>query len=292
MDKLVFLTWNIKQNRKATFFKVLNDILQEKSVDFLVLQECNDITYLDKQFIEVTYPALGEQRWVRIFFRKNRNINYQEPSSYLFNKLLFTEFYISDQCIFSLGGVHLYSARGKSSKQQANQHADLPKLIMEYELRQGHDQTLLVGDFNYNPFDKQMNDPAFLNAVGSRNIIRNFRNLAGNRHQRHTFPFFYNPMWNKLGDYDTQRNQEAVPGTYYWNAKDAEHYYWNMLDGVLLRPSIMDALDGSSLEIITQTTLHSLVRKSIQYDDQSFLIAGFSDHLPLTFTLDASLLSI
>ncbi len=292
MDQLVFLTWNIKNNRKDTFFKVLNDILQERAVDFLVLQECNDITYLDKQFIEVSYPALGKPCWVRIFFRKNRNINYQEPSSYLFNKLLLTEFYISNQYFFSLGGVHLHSKFGKSTTQQDNQNADLPKLIMEYELRQGHEQTILLGDFNYNPFDKGMNDPAFLNAIGSRSVIRNFKNMKGGRHQRHTFPFFYNPMWNLLGDHDYQRNQEVVPGTYYWNAKDAEHYYWNMLDGVLLRPAIMDAIDIPSLEIITQTRSHSLVRKNIGHADQSFLIAGYSDHLPLTFTLNASLLSI
>lgn len=90
------------------------------------------------------------------------------------------------------------------------------------------------------------------------------------------YKFFYNPMWNLLGDHSP-----GVPGTYYLRQSVHKVYFWNILDQVLIRPELLDTFKVEDLKIV-------------DYDDKVSLLNAkghpnknkYSDHLPIKFTLD------
>lgn len=139
--------------------------------------------------------------------------------------------------------------------------------IEQVENACGHCNTIVVGDFNMNPFDPGMVGISSFNAIPCIRSIRGTgRKVAG-----HEFNFFYNPSWNMLGD----RNEAA--GTYYHKNPSEDSLYWNTLDQVVIRPHLYDRLAPASLKSLTSAVGQRLV------DDRS--VPAKSDHLPITFQL-------
>src|ERR1035437_8682412 len=96
----------------------------------------------------------------------------------------------------------------------------LAQSIDEVEISEGHQRTIVLGDLNMNPFEAGMVIAGGLHAVMSRRVAaRQTRTV-----QRQKYKFFYNPMWNHLGD-----NGEAG-GTFYYEAGEHLCYYWNVFD--------------------------------------------------------------
>jgi hypothetical protein len=173
------------------------------------------------------------------------------------------------------------SESGKSKDQQLIDNKDIPKIILEYETLTSNSNSIVVGDLNYRPFDKQLTRPDFLHAIGQKDLINSLQGFnMGN-------PFFYNPMWNLLGDYDYLTGNQKVAGTFYWYADDVDKYHWNLIDGVLLRPSIMDKLDLHSLKIlIDDGNGQKFLKKTIANTGESFIEKNYPDHLPIVFQLN------
>ncbi len=73
----------------------------------------------------------------------------------------------------------------------------------------GHERTLIVGDFNLNPFDDGMIFPSGFGAMMTKGLVRKTREA----HDRYSGRF-YNPIWARLG----REVEGAPPGTYYWSA--------------------------------------------------------------------------
>ena len=84
--------------------------------------------------------------------------------------------------------------------------------------------------------------------------------------------FFYNPMWNFLGD-----ETRGPPGTYYYG-QGVTAYFWNTFDQVLYRPALLAAYREHDVSIITEIGNTSLLRNGVIAKD-------FSDHLPVFFTV-------
>lgn len=168
-----------------------------------------------------------------------------------------------------LGFVHLVDKRNFDSMSQMTQAGLLIGDIKRAEEKQKHSRTVIVGDFNMNPFDNVMNAVGGMNAMMTKNCVQ-----AGSRKfQGVEYGFFYNPMWNLLGD-----RTPGPPGTFYHSNSGKGHFGWNMLDQVLLRPSaipwfndvrILTEIGGSSLN--TEMGRPSRSRAS--------------DHFPLLVTL-------
>lgn len=134
----------------------------------------------------------------------------------------------------------------------------------------GHKRTVIVGDFNMNPFEipmiKANGFHATMSAALAKNMYRKVQNLA--------YEYFYNPMWGLLGDL----NSDAA-GTYYYS--DAQHvsYHWNIFDQVIMRPSVIDNFDKNSLRII-----EGYSKKRFTTESNFPNSTKFSDHLPIFFT--------
>src|SRR6185437_6371031 len=141
--------------------------------------------------------------------------------------------------------------------------------ILQTEDKVGHRRTVLVGDFNMNPFDPGMAGSTGLHAVMTRDLAR-----RGEREVRgRPYRFFYNPMWGHFGDQTT-----GPPGSYYLRASKPLNYYWNLYDQVLVRPDLMDRL--RAVRLLDSDGQERLLTASGLPGD-----GNGSDHLPLFFEL-------
>ena len=144
--------------------------------------------------------------------------------------------------------------------------------IAEIEGKLNHKRTVVVGDFNMNPFEKGMIAGDELHAVMDRTVARKESRIIGSERKY----FFYNPMWNLFGDI-----KEPVGTYYYDNSSRQKNYYWNIYDQVIVRPALIDYFDEMSLEIIREAGGRSLVNKRGLPDK-----GKYSDHLPLVFKIN------
>lgn len=168
-----------------------------------------------------------------------------------------------------LAVVHLPSKRYFDEESQAVECRDLASFIRQEEQKIGHTRTMLVGDFNMNPFEDVIVSTDGLHAVMTKQIARKGQRTV----QKKTYPFFYNPMWSFFGDISA-----GPPGTYYYPDTTHKAYFWNMFDQVLIRPGLLDNL--GDVEIVHTDGFTSLI-SSEGVPDTAFA----SDHLPLLFRL-------
>jgi hypothetical protein len=114
--------------------------------------------------------------------------------------------------------------------------------IEEAERAAGHTRTIIMGDLNMDPFDTGVISSEAFHATMSREIAnRRERVVHGEPRQ-----FFYNPMWNLLGD-----ETRGPPGTYYRDKSEPNAYYWHMVDQVLLRPQVLGLIAADAISILT-----------------------------------------
>jgi len=169
--------------------------------------------------------------------------------------------------------VHLNSKAVFNKWSQASECRDLAEHILSIEERLRHRRTLVIGDFNVNPFEAGMVGFKSLNAKPTRLKAKATIKVEDGRE----FPKFYNPMWNFFGD-----ETRGPAGTYHYSPSHPVALEWNMFDQVLLRPSLLPFFSIADLEI------------PIEDGEQPFLTAkagvpgarGGSDHLPIMFSLN------
>jgi len=170
-----------------------------------------------------------------------------------------------------LVAVHLTSKLYMSDDELGYLATRLPASIEEAEVRVGHDRTIVIGDFNMNPYEQGLAGSEGLHAVMTRDIAaKGHRQVHGQKRR-----FFYNPMWGLFGD-----KSERPAGTYHFDRSGRPlNFYWNMFDQVLLRPSLLPAFRHENLDIITSIGEQALLSDGIPNAKE------FSDHLPLFFRL-------
>ena len=268
---ITIITWNTGKKKTTFLQNSLAEIVTEHQPDILVFQECLGQyvnTILNPTHDEIPYPGKGLDRRVRIFLRKNTFHRYATNTAFN-NKLVFVHLKkiggIED---FNIAGCHLYSKLNTEMQQMWKNKPFSDTLIALEKTQSNNENTILIGDFNYNPYDRAMLDPNVFNAIDNKFLISNFGlNPVGKRNHN----YWYNPMWNLLGDYDlrTNTNKQAT-GTYFFY-NEAEIPYWSLLDGTLLRPTIMDRIDYDSSEILVKTNNRNFIKPLIIGDDESDL---------------------
>ena len=143
------------------------------------------------------------------------------------------------------------------------------QLVEEAETRVGHDRTVIIGDFNMNPFETGMVSADGFHAVMDRNIASKVSRTVGGKECK----YFYNPMWQLMGD-----DQNDCLGTYYYRGSHIS-YFWNTFDQVLLRPSLINYFQHKNLSIISKLRNETLIRNN-KIDKK------VSAHLPILIKLD------
>ncbi len=153
----------------------------------------------------------------------------------------------------------------------ATRQADAQSLASDLSLikeQQGINKLVVLGDFNMNPYDSGMNQPAALNAMMTRVCI-----ARGSRtHQDKSYDFYYNPMWSLFGD-----NTPGPSGTVYDRSGQGP-YGWSMFDQVLIHHSIVPLFHD--VKILDQAGELSLIDARGRPDSKKA-----SDHLPILVSL-------
>lgn len=170
-----------------------------------------------------------------------------------------------------LTAIHFPSKLHWTASSQLSESIEFASSIRDAEEQIGHSRTILVGDFNMNPFEPGVVNANALHGVMSRHIAeKKGRVVQGKRYQ-----FFYNPMWGLFGD-----ATPGPPGTYYEARSEHMCLFWNMFDQVLIRPDLLHLFSKEDLEILTSdgetpfVSLHGFPNAEVA-----------SDHFPVFFRL-------
>ena len=274
-----FLFWNMQ--RKA-LSETLFRLVQRHEVDVLMLAECGlapgaVLELLNREsehyYFSETAGIVGTHREkIHIFTRFSAEL-LQRRLDYSGWRWTIRQLFLPDLPDILIVAVHLPSKVNWDDRSQSSLCGILAEDIRRIENRIGHQRTLVVGDFNMNPFEVGILDIHGLNAETTRAKVR-----AGSRksHDR-DYTYFYNPMWNFFGD-----ATRGPAGTYHYRSSQAVRMSWNMFDQLLLRPELLPCFDIDELEILTGDGENSFltVRSGVPG------AKGGSDHLPLLFKLN------
>lgn len=158
------------------------------------------------------------------------------------------------------------------SDHEAHRQILIEQLIREVctiEKDIGSENTMIVGDFNINPYDASCLDARYFHSIPVyEETKRKSKVVAGNE-----YAMFYNPMWRFLGD------KKQPYGTYYHNNSNSINTYWNLYDQVIIRPALRERFVDDSLKIVTETQSKYLL------DSNGHPDKVISDHLSIIFEI-------
>lgn len=171
--------------------------------------------------------------------------------------------------------IHFYDRRNHTREEQHSLAIQIAAILRDAEADAGHKRTVLVGDFNMLPSEDGMVDAYGFGAMMTKDLARKrSRDTLDGR------PRFYNPMWGRMGDMT-----EGPPGTFYYRKPGLTNVYWHLLDQVLVRPELIDAFVGPSLQVLDRAFGPSgeieLIRETPKHSRLTV-----SDHLPILFALN------
>lgn len=268
---LTFAFWNLNRNEFITH--LVSDLVLLNRVDVLLLAECAiDPAALCKRF----QLATGITFHTHAGRINNRVIAFTRFPTQCGDALAESHYMTvwpliipgSDELL--LAGMHGISRLEAEQIDLDTEATIAAQLVRDTEDKRGHRRTVLLGDFNLNPFDHGMATARGFHGVMSRQIaLRQERRV---KYQR--YPMFYNPMWSKLGD-----RSDSPPGTYYYDKSSHLLYYWHVYDQVLLRPELLKTFDPQNVRIIDAIGQTSLIADNVPDCETA------SDHLPVLMRL-------
>jgi len=261
---LKVLFWN---TGKQKIDGLLSQLSTEKLIDLIVLAEYDDI---NNNFLAIAnneaelfneVPQIGCKR-IKLFLRSGIvNVEHGPETNYYTAK----KFIFSNLFSILMVALHLPSKLYQNESTQTLEAVEFKREIETAESELLTNNTFIIGDFNMNPFERGMVSASAFHSVPCRIIARKEQRVIKQRSHK----YFYNPMWNLFGDFDNS------PGTFFYNSTEQAVYYWNILDQVILRPSMIKYFEKDSLNIIQKIGETSLITDSGR--------PNLSDHLPITF---------
>jgi len=275
--------WNVdsfwkREKDQRDIPRLAADFAIERSLDILFLIECSiPVASLMAAFNgEPSYYPISCGERFKVFARFNpnfmRRLELPLPSDRF--DIWHLELPLQEYVLLSV--VHGLDQRNNSPGKQELFLQQVVAALSYFEHTLGHNRSIVLGDFNANPFESPIASTSGMHAVISQKIAQS----APRRLLDKTYGYFYNPMWNLLGD--ARRNiVPTVPGTYYYRGSDPHELYWHMLDQVLIRSSLLNRFDFAALDIVTTVRGTQLISANgiPNYE-------RFSDHLPVLFGVD------
>lgn len=278
-----FLFWNLK-NRNLT-----NDLVtlcQENEVDVLILAESEGIektVFLEAvnqgQSTNFFCPTNTSDR-LSFFVKEPLRIKYSLDDND--SHVAIREICLPTGLRILLVALHLSSKLYRKGKDQAEQASEIIQTIEKAEKKVGHTNTLVIGDFNMNPFETGLVGAKQFHAVMDPQTAREDSRAVGPNKRR----YFYNPMWEKMGN-----TSVGPPGTYYYRAEGYFTYFWNTFDQVLLRPDLIDYFSNDQLRIIDKISEKRSLLIVKEGKTKGRIDGNISDHLPILITLKEDNLS-
>ena len=170
-----------------------------------------------------------------------------------------------------IGGVHLIDQKNYSKESRLHFSSIMKQEIDRVEIEKNISKTIIIGDFNMNPFEAGLANQNGLNASSTRSIA----NKISRKILSKEYSYFYNPSWSLMGDLYNEPS-----GTHYYSKSGYDSLFWNLFDQAIIRPDLIANFDNKSYQIITKFQKTSLLNSNGIPDK-----TNFSDHLPITLKL-------
>lgn len=254
------LFWNVGKLKDSS---ILRDLCHSESIDLLMTAEDS----FPDTLREINKNGGGYQR---VLTTTKRGMNFYSRHHSIITSVQ-DDAYYSAKCIthprigkILIVLVHYPSKMHMSNSDQKSFVSKQSGIIEGMENRLNTKNTIVVGDFNFNPHEEAMLSADGMNAVCCSRIARKeSRKIKGSEYQ-----FFFNPMWR----YYTKESGVGH-GTYYWNPRGYTSIYWNIFDQAIYRPQLIDDVDVEIIEHHQMTGFPALDLFSI------------ADHLPIKLTV-------
>lgn len=266
MESINILFWNISNN---ILYESIEEICLEYNVDMLVLCEYSkiDIDFLirklEKNKLQYSIGNNLVNGRVILLYKRQYKVRSITDTRYYSGFLV-----NNDSKAFLLFGIHLPSKLRRTNQDQYSVATKTRREIEKKEEELNIYSTIVIGDFNMNPFEDGMASSDGFHGVMNKEIALKY-NRTVNEEKRN---FFYNPMWHFMGNQDND-----IMGTYYYNNNGIINYYWNTFDQVLIRPNLIDEFQIENIKIIHTVNGKSLMKNNIPFKKE------YSDHLPILF---------
>jgi len=188
---------------------------------------------------------------------------------------------LPNRCPFTLAITHFPAIQQDQGDQQREVAIALRQDIEKSEtnLQQADPSdplfSIVIGDFNANPFDAGIAAVYGLNATHLKaTALGGPRKANGREH-----PYFFNPMWRFLG---------VEPwGSYFDNAlANPIRFDWFLLDQVLVRPDVIRFFDLHEEPDVQILTSDGIVEFDLMLPKKQSDGNVYSDRLPLYFRCD------
>lgn len=254
--KIVF--WNIRKNEDV---QIIHQLVKKSAADLLFLAECPETLVAGIDYLEIMPPDIESipkpktKPKVRGFRTSNTYqvecVEYEHPRLWFYT--IGKTFEKNGELMFLLGTVHLVAKRYYKPTAQQSRAQRLMQRVKKIEetWKDITQNTIMIGDFNMNPFDPGMVIAEAFNSVCSQEIARKQSRMIDSE----DYTFFYNPSWKIYAGVGNH-----VHGTYYYHTCKTDDFHWNNFDQVLLRPSILEKYDHR-FEVLHET-LNFDLRKS------------------------------
>jgi len=269
------LFWNTdKLKNKNNINNCLIELIVEKDCDIVILAEytdtvrnlCASINIESKEDYAPIPNNGGCEKIKGIIKKKYNNVELiKEQVNYQILMIKTTHY----KLIVAM--IHNISKRNPVEEEQKENLRILHNDVRDAEEKHKTKNSIIIGDFNVNPFENACIAANTLHAIPFIEEVKTPDRIVQGR----TYEKFYNPMWKFYG------NREMPYTSYYHdNSGKMINYYWNIFDQVIIRPELIHAFDDDVLNIITETANHKLLMKDKKPDRNNY-----SDHLPLFCSL-------
>ena len=268
---ITLLFWNIAKNPAC--LEHLPCLAQTHEIDVFILAECPSNVNLDElnAIGKGTYKhELNANAKVRAVTRLDSEAFIHRYTSLGREMAVWSTVLPNTALEVLVAGVHLRSRFGGISEtDQAVIASEVIAELNEVEDRQHNRNTLMIGDFNMQPYD-----PGMVNLIGMHGLMTQQLAARPDRmHRQKLRRSFYNPMWGLFGD-----RTAGPPGSFYWQSSVLSNTHWGILDQVLVRSMLTKHL--RNVVILDSDGQHSLLDgKGVP----SF--KHLSDHLPVLTVL-------
>ena len=258
-----FLFWNTYKNENIN--SILSDIIIEHNASIVILAEY--IAKMD-ELIELLYHTGIKMEEYNTCCERIKLLGTLKDVELKLDTERYTIQIIGRNIILCC--VHLNSKLYTGNEQYREIIIEqIVHDVQSIEEEIGSENSIIVGDFNLNPYDASCIDARFFHSLPVyKETTRKKRKIAGKN-----YSMFYNPMWNLLGDF------KEPYGTYYYNSGGTQNTYWNLFDQVIIRPSLRENFVDNSLCIISETSERYLL------DSEGHPKKEISDHLPIYFEI-------